>query len=256
MRNVVAIAVNVIKDTSRKKIFYVVFLFGLVVVALAPLLPTFELGSQASFLRDISVSLTSLFGVVLAVLLSVGQVPGEVDKRTIYNILSKPVSRVQYLLGKYLGIVVSLAAILFVMSLEIIVLLAVRVQVFSPVIFQGVFAVFLEACVISAFCLMLSTFTTVPINVFAAILFYFVCHMKTGFLHQRLVAGSMNGFLKVLAGAFYYVIPNLENFNISQQVGYGGGAGWWYMLRVTGYAVFFSAIFLLIGYATFRRKDL
>ena len=256
MRNILAIAVNVIKDTSRKKIFYVVLLFGLVVVALAPLLPTFELGSKASFLRDISVSLTSLFGVVLAVILSVGQIPGEVDKRTIYNILSKPVSRLQYIIGKYLGIIASLAAILFVMSLEIIVLLAIRVGVFSPVIFEGVFAVFLEACVISAFCLMLSTFTTVPINVFSAILFYFICHMKTGYLHQKLVAGSMNGFLKVLAGAAYYVVPNLENFNISQQVGYGGGGGSWYMLRVTGYAAFFAAIFLLIGYAAFRRKDL
>jgi ABC-type transport system involved in multi-copper enzyme maturation permease subunit len=256
LRNILAIAVNVIKDTSRKKIFYVVFLFGLVVVALAPLLPTFELGSRASFLRDISLSLTSLFGVVLAVVLSVGQVPGEVDKRTIYNILSKPVSRLQYLLGKYIGIIVSLAAILFVMGLEIIALLAIRVHVFSPVIFQGVFAVFLEAAVISAFCLMLSTFTTVPINVFAAILFYFVCHMKTGYLHQKLVVGSMNGFLKVLADGVYYMIPNLENFNISQRVGYGGGPGAWYMLRVAGYAVVFAAIFLLIGYATFRRKDL
>lgn len=255
MRNVAAIAVNVIKDAARRKVFYVVFLFGLVVVGVAPLLPSFEMGARAQFLRDISISLTSLFGVILAVILSVNQVPGEVDKRTIYNILSKPVSRLQYMVGKYLGILASLAGILFFMALEIIVLLAIRGHVFSPIVFEGVFAVFLEAAVISAFCLMLSTFATVPINVFSVILFYFICHMKTGFLHQKLVA-DVSGILKVVAGGFYYAIPNLENFNLSQQVGYGSGASLSYMVRVTGYGLLFVVIFLTIGYLVFRRKDL
>lgn len=255
MSNVFAIAINVVKDAARRKVFYVVFLFGLVVLALAPVLPNFDLGARASFLRDISLSLASLFGVVLAVILSVGQVPGEVDKRTIYNILSKPVSRAQYLLGKYLGILVSLAAIMFVMGIEILILLAARVQRFTPIVFEGVFAVFLEAAIISAFCLMFSTFASAPINVFATILFYFICHMKTGYLYPKLV-GNVNGFVKVLSGAVYYVIPNLENFNLSQQVGYGGGASAWNMLRITGYAVLFGAIFVLIAYLAFRRRDL
>ncbi|MBU4489130.1 MAG: hypothetical protein KKE79_00660, partial [Actinobacteria bacterium] len=66
MRNVWTLAMTVVRDTARKKIFYVVLLFGLAVVSISPLIPTFELGSQARFLRDISLSLTSLFGVVLA----------------------------------------------------------------------------------------------------------------------------------------------------------------------------------------------
>lgn len=235
--------------------FYIVFLFGIAVVALSPLLPTFDLGARAQFLRDISLSLTSLFGVVLAVILSVNQVPGEVNNRTIYNILSKPVSRLQYLAGKYLGILVALFTILFVMGLEILVLIYVRLSVFSPIIFEGVFAVFLECAVIAAFCLALSTFATVPVNVFATVLFYLLCHVKTGFLHQSLVEGT-RGLVKVLAWAFYYIIPNLENFNLSQQVGYGGGASASYLVRITAYALLFTAIFLIIGYTVFRRRDL
>lgn len=255
MKNVVTLAANVIKDAARKKIFYVVFLFGLAVVALSPLLPSFELGARAQFLRDISLSLTSLFGVALAVILSVGQIPGEVDRRTIYNILSKPVSRAQYMLGKYLGILVSLAAILAVIGLEVLVLIFIRLHVWTPLIFEGIFAVFLECAVIAAFCLMLSTFATVPVNVFAAILFYLLCHVKSGFLHQELVAGT-TGATKVFAWAFYYVIPNLENFNLSQPVGYGGGASLAYMVRVTGYALLFVVIFLVAGCLVFRAKDL
>lgn len=255
MRNVIAIASSVVRDAARKKVFYVVFLFGIGVLALAPLLPTFDLGLRAQFLRDISISLTSLFGVVLAVVLSVGQVPGEVDKRTIYNVLSKPVSRAQYLIGKYVGILVSLAAIMFVMGIEILILLGAKVHVFSPVVFEGVFAVFLEAALIAAFCLAFSTFAAAPITVFAAILFYFICHMKTGFLYTRMVTGT-HGFLKVLSGAVYYAIPNLENFSTSNQVGYGRAASLHGLLRITGYAALFAAVLMILGFLAFRRRDL
>lgn len=255
MRNILSIAVNVIKDAARRKVFYIVFLFGLAVVALSPLLPTFELGARAQFLRDISLSLVSLFGVVLAVILSAGQISGDVDRRTIYNILSKPVSRLQYMAGKYLGVLATLAGILVVMGLEILLLIYVRVGVFTPVVFQGVFAVFLESAVIAAFCLCLSTFATVPVNVFATILFYLVCHVKTGFLNQVLLEGT-NGVVRVLAWGFYYIVPNLENFNLSLEVGYGGGAPMTQMLQITGYAALYCAVLLIAGYLVFRRKDL
>ncbi len=255
MRNVLFIGVNVVKDAARRKIFYIVFLFGLAVVALSPLLPTFELGARAQFLRDISLSLTSLFGVALAIILSVGQVSGEVERRTIYNVLSKPVSRLQYLLGKYLGILATLAVILAVMGLEVLILIFVRMGVFTPVIFQGVFAVFLEGAVVAGFCLALSTFVSVPVNVFAAVLFYLLCHVKTGFLHEKLVT-QVAGVIKVFSWGLYYIIPNLENFNLSQQVGYGGGASAAYMIRITGYALLFAVALLLGGYLIFRRRDL
>jgi ABC-type transport system involved in multi-copper enzyme maturation permease subunit len=255
LRNVFSLAVSVIKDAARRKVFFVVFLFGLAVVALSPLLPTFELGARAQFLRDISLSLISLFGVVLAVILSVSQIPGEVEKRTIYNILSKPVSRLQYMAGKYLGILAALAAILFIMGLEILLLIYIRLHVFTPIVFEGVFAVFLESALIAAFCLALSTFATVPVNAFASVLFYVLCHVKTGFLNQALVEGT-SGVVRVFAWGFYYLIPNLENFNLSLKVGYGGGASAALMLRIAGYAVLFIAVFLVVGYLVFRQKDL
>lgn len=255
MRNTLLIAGNVIKDAARKKLFYVVFLFGLAVIGLSPLLPTFDLGVRAQFLRDISISLTSLFGVVMAVVLSVGLIPGEVDRRTIYNILSKPVSRAQYLLGKYLGILGALAIILTIMAGEILILIGARVGVFTPVVLEGVLAVFLEAALIAAFSLALSTFAAVPINVFGTALFYLLCHVKTGFLHQKLVEG-VSGVLKVFTWGFYYLLPNLEDFSISQQVGYGNGVTWSYALRIAAYSALFSAVFLVIGFIVFRRRDL
>ena len=255
MRNILTLAANVIKDAGRRKFFYIVFLFGLAVVALSPLLPSFDIGVKAQFLKDVSLSLTSIFGVILAVILSVWQIPVERDRRTVHNILSKPVSRLQYYIGKYLGILAVLAMILFVMGLEVMLLVGIRAHDFSGNIFQGVFAVFLETAVIAAFCLMLSTFLTVPINVFATILFYMLSHVKTGFLHQNLVEG-VHGVARIVTWPLYYLIPNLENFNLSLQVGYGNGVTWSIMARITGYAALFSGLFCLIGYLVFRRADL
>jgi len=64
------------------------------------------------------------------------------------------------------------------------------------------------------------------------------------------------GIVRIFSWSFYYIIPNLENFNLSQPVGYGGGASAAYMIRITAYAALFSIILLTIGYLVFRRKDL
>jgi len=255
MSNTKTIALNVIKDAVRRKLFYIVFLFGLAVVALSPLLPSFELGLRVQFLRDISLSLASLFGVVLAAVLSVGQIPGEVSNRTIYNFLSKPLSRVEYFLGKYLGMLATLILVLFIMWLEVLALIYARLHVFTPIITQGFFAIFLECALISSFCIFLSTFSTVPINVFATILFYVITHIKTGYLHEKLVEG-IHGIGRIFSWALYYLIPNLENFNLSQKIGYGKGVSAFFLLRITGYALLFILAFLILGYAVFRRKDL
>lgn len=255
MRNTLAIAGNVLKDAVRKRYFYIVFVFGLIILALSPLLPNYELGSTAEFLRDVSISLTSLFGVLLAAILSVTQLSNEIRHRTIYNILSKPVSRSEYLLGSYLGLLATIFLILLIMGVEILVLLLFEVEVFTPVIFQGVFMVFLECMVISAFCLMLSTFLSVPTNYFVTVFFYFLCHVKTGFLYEKLVEPGA-AWIKVLSWPLYYIIPNLENFSVSQQVGYGGGLGGTYILRTSAYAVLFSAIFMIVAALVFRKRDL
>ncbi len=224
-------------------------------LALSPLLPSFELGLQLEFLRDVSLSLTSLFGAVLAVIVAVAQLPVEIEKKTIYNILSKPVSRLEYYVGKFLGVIATLAIILIVMGIEIILLIYFRLKTFSPIVFEGIFLVFLESCVIAGFCYFLTTFASIPVSVLAAIFFYVLCHVKTGYLYEKLVEDA-SGALRIIAWSVYYLIPNLENYNVSQQVGYGHGVPFGYVARVFSYALLFTALFIFLGYNVFRRKDL
>ncbi|MDD5748793.1 MAG: ABC transporter permease subunit [Actinomycetota bacterium] len=255
MRNIGNIAVNVIKDSFRRKLFLFAFIFGVALLGISPVLPTFELGIRASFLRDISLSLSSIFGVILALILSVNQISQEMEKRTIYNVLSKPVSRLEYFLGKYFGILATIIVILLIMFAEVLVLIFVRIGVFTPILWQGFLAIFLECSIIASFSLTLSPLTSIPINVFSTILFYSLTHLKSGFLYEKLVEG-IHGAARIFTWLIYYLIPNLENFNLSQEVGYGKGVSAPHMLRITGYAVLFACAFVIIGFLLFRRKDL
>lgn len=256
MRNTLTLSWTVVQDAVRRKLFYVVFLFGVAILALVPLVPSFEMGIKTQYLRDISLGIDSLFAVVIAVIIAVNQIPGEIEKRTIYNVLSKPVSRTQYLVGKYLGVVLTLAIILAIMGLEVFVVIAWSMKVATPIVFQGVYSIFLESILIGAFCVCLSTFASVPVNVFATILFYVLAHVKSVFLYEKLAEKGGSVIVKAFSGLFYYLIPNLENFNLAEEVGYGGGVSAMELLQLTGYAIVFVVVLLVIGYLAFRKKDL
>ncbi|MCK4777829.1 MAG: ABC transporter permease subunit, partial [Actinomycetia bacterium] len=100
---------EVVKDAIRKKILYFIFLLTFFLLALTPKLPSFEVGVQIALYRDISLGLSLISIVLLSIFLSVNQIPGEIEKKTIYNILSKPIKRYQFLIAKFLGILSILA---------------------------------------------------------------------------------------------------------------------------------------------------
>lgn len=254
MKNTWVVASTVLKDTVRKKLFLIVLLFGIIILGLVPILPSFELGLRWQFLVDMSLSLTSIFAVILAVVLSVNQIRRDIDKRTVYNVISKPVSRLQYIIGKYMGVVIALAAVLLIIGVEILLLVLLRLHVFKPQIFIGIIAIFLEAALLSAFCIAVSTFASVPISVFSTILFYLLFH--NGSIMEGDLLGARGGGWKVLVWGLEYLVPNLNRFNLADEIGYGQGIAWSSVLMMVLYALLFIVFLLFIGYGVFRKSNL
>lgn len=255
MKNVYIIASSVIKDAARKKIFYVVFLFAIALVALSPMLPTLEESFRTRILLEVSLSMTSLFALVLTLILSVTQITGEIENKTIYNLFSKPLSRLQYFLGKYLGIIATLAIILLVMGLEVLILVLIRLNELTPSLFIGVLAILLECSVVAAFCIFISTMTKPAVSITITILFYFLCHMKSSFLHEKIVQGG-TGALAVIYYPLYYIFPNLENFNVLRQISAGEGVPVWLFIELVLYATGFVVLMATTAYFIFRSKDI
>ncbi|MBN1288472.1 MAG: ABC transporter permease subunit [Actinobacteria bacterium] len=255
MKNIYIIASNVIRDAVRQKLFYVIFLFAIALVAISPMLPMLEESLKSQILIEVSLSVTSLFGLILTLALCITQITGEVTRKTVYNLFAKPVSRLQYIVGKYVGILLALAVILMILGLEVMVLIVLRLGLFSPSILLGIFAIFLECAVIAAFCLLLSTFTKPAVNAVVTLLFYFFCHMKSTFLFEHINQGGSGG-PAILYYPLYYVLPNLENFNVFRRIGYGEAIPVSLVFQLTLYAAGFVLLMGTTSYLIFRRKDL
>ncbi|MHB0976862.1 MAG: ABC transporter permease subunit [Candidatus Aquicultorales bacterium] len=248
-----AIAWNVIREAFRQKILYVTLLFSLMLLALEPMLPSFKVGLRIQLFQDLALGVAYLAMGILAVALSINQVPKEIEKRTIHNVLSKPVRRGDYLVGKYIGVVVVLALCGFLMALSVVGFAYANFGTFSTGLFEGMLTASLEAALIAAFAILISTFASPTVNVFACILFYFAGHVKNDALAAMTEAG---GPPSILAAVFKYAFPSLENFNVNEAVARGLLVRPAFMLELLVYTVAFAAIFLMIGAYALGRKEL
>jgi len=255
MAAVWTLASSVVADAVRKKFVYALLIFSLILVLTVPLIPSFEVGVRLPLFYDLALGLVSLFAIVLSVVLTAGQVTTEIERRTIYNLLSKPVRRSQFIFGKYLGILMVMLGFLGLMAVEIFI---VSWSIFSALdlsILQAVWTSYLEVIVVSAFVLMSSVFLTTTESVFLAILFYFIGHIKMSFL-QSVLPKEMDLAQKSIWYLVYYLLPTLENFNLNDPVAHGVHAPAAYLIKLTLYAFVFAAVFLVIGIIVFQRKDI
>ena len=108
MNRIAVIALNTFRETLRDKILYNLVFFGLLLIGSSILLSTLTMGEQAKIIQDLGLASINLFGVLIAIFVGIGLVSKEIEKRTIYSIIAKPIPRYQFLLGKYFGLTLTL----------------------------------------------------------------------------------------------------------------------------------------------------
>src|SRR5213596_1510604 len=116
MSRIIVIALNTFKENLRDKILYNLVFFGLLLIGSSILLSTLTMGEHAKIIQDIGLASINVFGVLIAIFVGIGLVSKEIDKRTIYSIIAKPISRSQFLLGKYCGLVLTLVVNVVIMT--------------------------------------------------------------------------------------------------------------------------------------------
>ena len=247
---------EVVKDAIRKKILYFIFLLTFFLLALTPKLPSFEVGVQIALYRDISLGLSLISIVLLSIFLSVNQIPGEIEKKTIYNILSKPIKRYQFLIAKFLGILSILALASLLIGFIISVIAYFYFQQFDFSFFPAIYTIFLEGVLISAFIFFISSFSTPIISAFGSILFYFAGHVKDDLTKLLIEGMESNSFPYYTIKSFSYMLPNLELFNFNEIVARGVQIPPSTLLQVSLYSLVYSALFIVLASLIFSKKDL
>jgi ABC-type transport system involved in multi-copper enzyme maturation permease subunit len=254
-RRIYSIAANTFRETIRNKILYAILAFALFVIGMTFFLADLSVGDFARIIADVGLASIHVFGVIMAIFLGITLISNEVDRRTIYIILSKPVRRHEFVLGKTLGLSFTLALTTLAMA---IVLFFVHLGYqfggrAEPGIFIASAGIYMELVLLTCLASLFSAFTTPVLSAIFTISLFLVGHL-TNYLYA---VGNQSNVAVVRWGGriLYYLLPNLENFNWKNEVAYGGVRSLSIAGCAAGYLACYAACVLCVSCLLFSRKD-
>jgi Cu-processing system permease protein len=253
MNRITVIALNTFRETLRDKILYNLVFFGLLLIGSSTLLSTLTMGEQAKIIQDLGLASIELFGVFIAIFVGIGLVSKEIEGRTIYSIISKPIPRYRFLLGKYSGLALTLLVNIAIMATGFFLTLVVSGVGWDPPLLKAISLIFVELLVITAVAIMFSTFTTPTLSATFTLAIYVIGHLTDDL---RVLGGKLqNNLTKVVLDGLYYMLPNLDYFNVKGQAVHGIPIEPSYLVSAVVYGVVYSAVILVLACLIFQRRD-
>lgn len=249
---IVSIALNTFRENLRDKLLYNLLVFALLMIGSSILLMRLTLGEFHRLILDIGLGSINFFGVLIAIFVGIGLVNKEIDKKTIYTIVSKPVARYQFLLGKYLGLSLTLLVNTGIMVGGLLIVLSVQDVPIQPVLFKALGLVFLEFLVVTAVALLFSTFTSATLSAIFTLAVYAIGHLTTDL---RTFGHKMDIIGRSILESMYYVLPNLDRFNLKGQVTHELDVPASDLLLIVAYGTAYTALLLVLASAIFQRRD-
>lgn len=253
MKKIFIIAINTFREAVRDKILYSLLIFALLMIGSSVFLSTLSVGDQIKIIKDMGLSMISIFGTLIAVFVGIALVYKEIEKRTIYTIIAKPIKRYQFLLGKYCGLILTLLVEISVMAGGFMLLLFFFPGSYDPALFKAIYLIVIELMLITAVALLFSSFSTPILSGIFTLAFFVIGHLTYDL--KVLVAESKVKSLVYFTNFLHYALPDLENFNIKSRVVHHLPVGWDYMLNATLYGLFYILLLLSISVIIFQRKD-
>lgn len=247
------IAINTFRESIRDKVLLTLVVFALVVLGSARVIQPLSLGEEGKVIRDIGLGSITFFCVLIAILVGGRLVYKEVEKRTIYVMLAKPVRRWEFIVGKYLGLLLVLLASLAIMTAGFYLVLLLLGLSAPAQMLWAVFMTFLELVILTATAILFSTFVTPISGAVFTFAVYFVGHSTRDL--RLLAAMSPSPVVKIVSYLFYYALPNFNNFNIRGEVAHGVPLDPDSILLASVYALVYAATLMLVSVAAFQRKE-
>jgi ABC-type transport system involved in multi-copper enzyme maturation permease subunit len=266
MRAISWVAVNVFKESVRDRVLYNLVLFAVLLIASSYLLGQLTAGQDVKIIKDLGLAATTIFGLFIAIFIGIGLVSKEVERRSIYSLLSKPISRPQFIVGKYAGLVLTLAVNVAVMTVALYVVLGYMSYLTAPQIraawdapgldprlLQAIVLIFLQLMIVTAVAVFFSTFST-PL-------------LSAAFTFGLFIVGQFNADLKnfdkivdsgpaiALARAVYYIVPDFSAFDVKTEVVHGLPVAGGYLAATILYGCAYISALLVISVLIFSRRD-
>lgn len=210
------IALNTIRELVRNKFFSLILFLGVIFILISFALETLALGEIRRVLYDFGLSFIELTGLAVILFLGGGMIAREIEWRTIYLMLSKPIGRSQIILGKFLGFSVVMLLMVAFQTLVLIGMIMMRDIAIDPLMFAAILGIILKLFSLLALILFFSAFTSPMIAMFLTIASYIIGHSGYTMLDYAIHQGNMT--MVYLGKAILTVFPNLEALNLKNYV--------------------------------------
>ena len=266
MRAIGCIALSVFRESGRDRVPYNLVLFAILLIASSFFLGQLTAGQDVKIIKDLGLSATAVFGLFIAIFIGIGLVSKEVERRSIYALLAKPISRRQLILGKYAGLVLTLAVNVAVMTVALYAVLAYMTWTESaefqaawdapgidPALLKAVFLIFVELMLVTALALFFSTFSTPLLSAALTFGLYIVGHFNADLRNFEQVVESRAAAW--LARGLYHLLPDLSAFDVKTQVVHGLEVPAGYLALTAGYGLVYIALLLVVAIQIFSRRD-
>jgi len=254
MNTVFLIAVNTVRETVRNKVLYNILFFAIGIILLSISFGEWSVFARVQVMQDFGLATMSIAGMLLAVFIGVGMLGKEITARTLYNVLVKPVRRYEFVIGKWLGLLTTLFLNFAIMTLVFWAVTAGMGGKTNPALLPAILLIWVELAVVVSVSILFSTVTTPMLAAIFTLAFYIAGHYND-LLELETVSADSPLFGTVLK-AIYYLLPNLEHFNIRSRIVYDLGVPSGYIGLALLYGALYTGLFLLVSCLIFDRKDL
>ena len=280
-----AIGRNTLTDLVRQKVFYFLLIFGLLVIGNSAFIAKLSFQEQFQMLKDISLGAMSVFSSLLAILATANFLPKDMEDRTIYTILAKPVPRHCYLLGKLCGILALLAiAILLMSGLFLGVLwlgesaalaetraqfasaspedlaLAIKevtASTFNANLLPGILVIFIKSALLASLTLFISTFATSSIfTILMAVALYFIGHLQATAREYWLSGVDVEWWSRLLTAIVALLFPDLQAFNLTDDIIAGTAISLKLFLGTAALGGIYIAVYFALSAFVFSGREL
>lgn len=247
------IALNTFRECLRDKILYNLLLFAILLMGGGVVLGDLTIMEHHKIVTDVGLAAINLAGVIIAIFVGIGLVSKEIEKRTVYTIMARPISRTQFVLGKYAGLIVTLFVNVSIMLAVFLFTLWMYQVPIHLAIFQAVSLIFVEVLIVTALALFFSTFSSATLSAIMTLGVFVIGHVTTDL--KGIAEKSQDQALQIGITALYYAFPNFEMLNMKGQAALGIPISMTYYGLATIYGILFSSLLITGACFIFRHRD-
>ncbi len=251
-----AIARNAFREAVRDRVLYNLVLFVLLLTGAAIFLGELSGGQEKKIIVDLGLSAMLLFGVFISIFVGVGLVYKEIERRTVYAIFSKPVGRGEFLVGKYLGLCLTLLFNVLVMGAGVSLALLYVSRGWDHLIvtiWPAILLIYIELMLLTSVALLFSSFSSPALSALLTFFVFIIGHFSADL--KGLASSMGSSAAKFVFAALYYLLPNLTNYSFITQASHGQTPGWSNVLPALLYALIYIIVVLAAATLVFNRRN-